>query len=219
MRKYIHFLMIAIYFNAVRGSNYKTWDNYMANSLVPQYIKDQAGYLMECIGARIGMSYSCTSSSASMSNAVSFLRNCGFQSYSLGGYNYNSVINLLNTARPVLAMGYSSKIAHKFLGITIYTTYEHGHAWVIDGYLNRRRYIQKIVETWNSTTGALVSSSTTGYYEYWQMLHNNWGWSGSRNGYFTQGSFNSNNIEESSGTRSNEEYNYQYKREIYYVSR
>jgi hypothetical protein len=214
------------YLNSVNGSNYKTWLGYMSSStlVTPQFVQNQVARLMERIGVKVGMSYSCNSSGASSNDAISYLKNIGYNSIYTGAvdYSYNTVITALNIGWPVYAKGYSKKIAHKFLGITIYYTYEGGHAWVIDGYLNRRRYVQKIYETWNSSTGALVSTTTTGYYDYWQMLHNNWGWGGFRNGYFTQGSFNASQDPDvdSNTTKGGEEgtpCNFQFDRQVYVI--
>jgi hypothetical protein len=164
------------------------------------------------------MEYSCEGSGAWPENAISFLKNYGYQGGNKMEYDYNTVIASLNNWQPVMANGFATKITtvYKFLGITYRTTttYRSGHTWVIDGYLNKRRYVQKIAETWNRNTSALISTTTTGYYEYWNLLHNNWGWNNNKNGYFTQGSFDSNNMAENSATKGTEG-NYQFKKEIF----
>lgn len=202
------------YDNGLKGKNYKTWPGYMSSSTLttPQIVQDQVARLMERIGAHIGMKYDCSSSGTESSDAISFLKSCGYKSVIPWeiDYDYDMVIAALNVGWPVLAGGYTTKVT--FLGITIY--YEGGHEWVIDGYLNRRRYVQKIYETWNSGSGALVSTTTTGYYEYWKLLHHNWGRGGTYNGYFTEGSFNSHYSDAGSETRGGEAGNYQYNVEI-----
>jgi hypothetical protein len=94
---------------------------------------------------------------------------------------------------------------HNFLGITIYTTFHNCHAWVIDGYMRRRKTLNGV------------------NFDY-SYIHNNWGWYGKggsavgstgSNGYFPIGVFNSNLTPLSSGTtKSNQPFNYQYSIKI-----
>lgn len=83
------------------------------------------------------------------------------------------------------------------------TRYKEGHAWVIDGYLNRRRKVE-IQEN-----GKVVQS----YYQYEQLVHCNYGWNGSKDGYYNNAAFDTN---KGPVTRSGESYNYQFKLETLY---
>jgi hypothetical protein len=60
-----------------------------------------------------------------------------------------------------------------------------GHAWVVDGYIDRSRTIRKV----KTSTGAVVSSTV----ENEVLVHCNWGWHGTCNGYYVSGIFNTKN--------------------------
>jgi len=195
------------------GKNYKTWTGYMEDGPygAPSAVKNQVARLMERIGANVGMSYDCDGSGADSDDAISFLNRLGYQCSPKQDYNYNTVINALNTGWMIYARGKWEE----------YTTWiffkEHrgGHAWLIDGYLNRSRQVQTIYERRNMATGALMSSYTVYSYEYSKLLHNNWGWGGSKNGYFIESAFfNSNLTGEDSSTKSDADGNFQYQKRI-----
>lgn len=187
----------------------------------------QVSRLMERIGDHVKMKYREGGSGTTSKEAILFLSKCGYTTdhshtalLFTGGfedYNYNNVIGSLNNYRPVYAKGYTKKIKHKALGITVSTSYEGGHAWIIDGYLNQRQAKTVQVTVRRKSSGMLVSQTTTVTYSYANYLHHNWGWNGDHNGYFVEGSYNSNDKRfESNGptTRSAENYNFQYKKNI-----
>lgn len=77
------------------------------------------------------------------------------------GYDEDLVIKSLENGCPV----FMSAIAKVF----------SGHAWVIDGYMKRKRV---------ASTGSITDRQT--------LVHCNWGWHGKCNGYFTSGVFKTN---------------------------
>ena len=85
------------------------------------------------------------------------------------GYNESKVEDMLRNDNPVFIAAIS--------GLT------NGHAWVIDGYLDRSRDIKNY-----NSSGVLVSSTT----ENQKLMHCNFGWNGYCNGYYTSGIFNLN---------------------------
>jgi hypothetical protein len=197
----------------------------------PQYIKTEAARLMERIGANINTSYNCIENGGSSSNlsaCIKLLQKCGYKySFSIGStpfgfdYDYNTITASLNKNQPILARGDSYKTTKKYLwGLITSTSYSGGHAWVIDGYLKRRQTVTVKVELISRSTGKTLSRSISTTYNYANYLHNNWGWSGIDNGYFINGSFNSNHVDLPSTTKSGEEGNFQYRIEIYpYIAR
>jgi hypothetical protein len=78
------------------------------------------------------------------------------------GYEDNQIKNMLNASKPVFVAAIS--------GIF------NGHAWVVDGYIDRSR-IKKTIQT---ATGNEISSET----ENQLLVHCNWGWEGKGNGYY-----------------------------------
>ncbi|MBP5572084.1 MAG: C10 family peptidase [Bacteroidales bacterium] len=91
-------------------------------------------------------------------------------------YNADSVRLYLNTG-PVLGSGYDKR-SQNWLGIY---EYDGGHAWVFDQCYNRKRPVMVYDSNWNIITGQ------------WQVdhvLHINWGWGGSFNGYYANSRFN-----------------------------
>ncbi len=202
-------------FNWDELNKYKRANNFINNA--PDSIKKQVANLMQQIGKGVGMNYGCDKSSANTINAVHFLKQHGFLvslSFLMAGgmetktmlinYNSNEAIASMNRKEPLIVKGCSKKINHKFLGFTIYTSYDGCHAWVIDGYLKRR--------TTTDIYDPITMNVTEINSKVEEYIHNNWGWNGYQNGYFKSGVFNSApgpNIS-SSGTKSSENGNYQY---------
>lgn len=83
------------------------------------------------------------------------------------GYSEAKVINMLQNDNPVFIASISGVFG--------------GHAWVIDGYINRSREIKGY-----NSAGTLVKTST----ETQSLMHCNFGWQGACNGYYTSGIFN-----------------------------
>ena len=180
------------------------WDQ--RNRLNPEQIwfRDNVSFLMRRIGHHVKMNYGCTESGASMSNAIAFLRWVGYTSDNERDFNTVAVVASLNLNRPVLISGFSTR--NTFLGITV--SRRDGHAWVVDGHLRLHRVTTTTVRTYQcfGTHRLLIDSFTTPpIHQSTTFLHNDWGWDGSKNGFFVAGSFNSNETPVfGSGTRGNE---------------
>jgi len=150
-----------------------------------QPILDQVANLMQQIGKGVGMIYGCSGSKANSGDAINFLKKLGFSVGGLVSYNSTNAINSIKRR-------------------AIYTTHDGCHAWVIDGYMKRRK----------------TSNGVNFDYHY---IHNNWGWYGGDNGYYSSGVFNSNLDPNFSSERtksseeieeSSEQYNYKYDIEM-----
>ena len=126
----------------------------------------------------------------------------GLNATKLADYSVSPIISAIKSNKLVYARGNSGR--KKFLGITV--SYTGGHAWVYDGYVS-------------ASSGGAISN----------LLHCNWGWGGSKDGYYISGAFNTNNYAEiydwevtkSSGEGQDEgnEGNFQYNLEYSIVSR
>jgi hypothetical protein len=176
----------------------------------------------------VDMDYSCDESKAQTGDAVSWLRNIGYTGGNEEDFSESSTLSSLNSNRPVLVKGYDTKVNHKILGITLWSTYERGHSWVMDGYLRNKRLVTVYVTTTSveelpltRATGkplALITTTTTStYYQYSPYyIHNNWGWNANHNGYFASGAFDAvdGKLFESN-TKSNDLYNFQWENKIY----
>ncbi len=183
----------------------------------PAAVKNQIGSLFQVIGKGVKMNYGCEGSSAYTEDAVDFLKKQGYKSGGLQDFDKNIVVASLLKKRPLLAEGFSFmntntktiKKEKKFLGITYLTTYttktdttySSGHSWVMDGLLRRE------MKTTIKSDGKITE--TTNILDY---VHNNWGWKGSRNGFFSIGTFNSNRAPNfMSNTKAGEEHHFQYQ--------
>ncbi|MDR1225879.1 MAG: C10 family peptidase [Prevotellaceae bacterium] len=157
------------------------------------------------------------------------LKNCGYTTDGVCGYSYDKVISSLKNNRPVLAGGYATKVKHVFLGINWYTSYEGGHEWVIDGYLNQRQpvtvtvtrsvtgsILQPLTRALSTTTmlSTITTTTTTTTYNYSKYLRINWGWSGDDNGFYAAGCFDKYATRLNSNTKSSDPDNFQYANEI-----
>ena len=164
-------------------------------------------YLKLGLSNNLDVSYAVDGSSAYDSNVPRAFVNCGFSSGgSMQSYNFNTIYNVISS-RPVYVSGKSIKkvTVKKFLGITISTTtdYEPGHAWVIDQVLTRVRDKNKY------ENGILTSTSQ----EYEHLVHCNFGWAGTDNGFYYSGHFDTNAGPETKSTTTTTygtKYFYQY---------
>lgn len=66
--------------------------------------------------------------------------------------------------------------------ISAYRSEKKGHAWVIDGFVKRKKKYETIKTYAN---GSITSSISYGAEQ--SLLHCNWGWGGTHNGYFVMG--------------------------------
>lgn len=189
----------------------------------PSTIKNNVARLLERIGSHVDMEYKCEASSADSDDAVNWLKSLGFAGGEKSGYDFQRVKNSLSSRRIVYANGYSSQIKHKFLGITIYTTYKGGHAWNYDGYLQQKQKMETIVVLKSTGQPAGRGTQPVISYTYRDLVHVNWGWGGYNNGYYASGVFDANQdpVTSSSTKSSTEEeeegtaHNYQYNLNVY----
>lgn len=174
--------------------------------------KTDIAKIFRTIGDNIGMKWGLSKdggSGAYVSNAPKHFSKMGYKnSGRYGGYDFNRIITSTMNGIPVIMSGYAIAETYTyrkwFLGKKRKgTRYKEGHAWVIDGYLNRRRKVE-IQEN-----GKVVQS----YYQYEQLVHCNYGWNGSKDGYYNNAAFDTN---KGPVTRSGESYNYQFKLETLY---
>lgn len=150
----------------------------------------------------LNMDYQVDGSGAYSDDVPRTFVNCG---YTNGGYNedynYDRLYNIISS-RPAYISGKSKKIDHKFLGITVSTSYSGGHAWVVDQILTRTR------KKYTYSDGVKISTTT----QYEHLVHCNWGWDGSCNGYYYSSQFDTNEgpVTRAGETGSQRDYYYQY---------
>lgn len=166
----------------------------------------QIARLYEQLGLtkNLDMSYAVDGSSASFSNIVRTLKNFGYSNGgTCEGYNESKVFSELKAGYAVLASAYAKKTVtkKKFLGITVktITTYSRGHAWVLDRIMSRSRTI-------TNYNNGVVSSRTT---ETQYLVHCNWGWGSTDNGYYFSGVWNA-DIGDVTTRSEDTSYNFQY---------
>lgn len=184
----------------------------MASEVIPftvNYIDDMP------IGEDIGAIYEPDATKADTGDAYNWLLNNGYTGNGSQGYNTTAVLNSLDISCPVLIRGYATKETESFLGITYNTYYKDGHAWVIDGYqqLNRQRHFT--ITAVNKKTGQEHIVRNEYYTENITLLHNNWGWGGYLNNWFTAGNFNTGDPSNLVITRSSVYPSYKYELTIY----
>lgn len=171
--------------------------------------------LMQQLGLKenLDISYGTNSSGAKSENIIRTLKSFGYsQPGRITDYKTSEVIEDLKMGYGVLICGYSSKTVTRFLGIKVKTKYSGGHQWLAHGLLERRREIKRY-----NISGNYISST---YESQWYPLCN-WGWGGSRDGYYLSAAFDANNgcsfYESESSSRSGDfvdgttDYNYQFK--------
>lgn len=139
-------------------------------------------YLKLGIPENLDMSYNITGSGAYDSNVPRTFENFGYTS---GGQNESYDYDLLYEKigeGPAYISGYSHQTTKTFLGITVRIEYEGGHAWVIDEILEQRRQCIKYINGEKKSTQMQSR----------RLVHCNFGWNGSFNGYYYSANFNTN---------------------------
>lgn len=141
----------------------------------PYYI----GLAIREIGRGVNMSYGKDGSHPSIwpfdDNTVDYLKKCGYKSRK-HGFNTNLAISELRNNRPVIVSGYKKGFAD------ILPNWTKGHTWVCDGFdklisdMSCLPY-EVLYETGLSQNPILVTN----------YLHFNWGWNGSKNGWYING--------------------------------
>lgn len=134
----------------------------------------------------LDMSYATSGSGAHDSTIPRTFKNFGYTSGgSIESYNYDEIYSTV-AVRPVYISGKAKKkvTTKTILGITVSTTtsYQEGHAWVIDQTMTRTRYKKIYVD------GEYQDKTQ----EYEHLVHCNFGWDGTDNGFYYSKQFNTN---------------------------
>ncbi|QFQ11676.1 hypothetical protein C7Y71_000785 [Pseudoprevotella muciniphila] len=117
---------------------------------------NEVACLMRYLGTCITVDYGVTSG-AQKEDATNFLKVKGLNVSKWADFKESRIINTLSQNYIMFGSGYGER--KKIAGITY--KYTKGHVWIYDGYLNATKD--------NNTLN---------------MVHCNWGWNGTRNGYY-----------------------------------
>ena len=143
----------------------------------------QVAALLRKIGDKIGNSWGLEGTGARTERIPGLLREMGYRhTPGITSYDTDGIISSIAQNRPAILEGYSE---HRKKGWFIFKrdVYSSGHDWIVDGFLRQERTVKKILKK----TNAVVETKT----ESRILLHCNWGWNGSYNGYFNPGVFDS----------------------------
>ncbi len=124
--------------------------------------------LLKSVGVAVGMNYGVLGSGAPSEHAAACLAQYGYSNVSLVEYDFERVCQMLDKKYPVYISATDTE-NHK------------GHAWVIDGYTFQWRTIEIV----NPVTNVAIEYRA----EYRNLLHCNFGWGGSNDGYYLEGIF------------------------------
>lgn len=172
---------------------------------------DMIAELMYVLGLpeNLDMDYDVSGSGAYDSAVPRTFENFGYVS---GGSNQSYNFSELRDAaqyRPIYVSGCSKKIVTKtiILGITVNTTttYDNGHAWVIDQVMTRGRNKYTYIEGYRQPGAER---------DYQTLVHCNFGWSGADNGYYYSAKFDTNEgpvTRKTTTTETGIDYYYQYQ--------
>ena len=162
--------------NEDRAGAYRTWTDEMGNA--PAHIKQMCTDILWHIGDDVNMNWG-TTSYAYSSDARLLLSRLGFSTppEPNNGPNYTKSIveNSIKNHRPVFIQGGCYLLEG--------TNFSDGnHAWLIDGYLEQR--------WWDYFR---IDHHIYEIEKFRDFFHNNFGWSGDDNGFYTCGLFDANN--------------------------
>ncbi len=158
------------------------WNSKLSNSQ-KEVFKWQVSHLFRSIGNKLGNDWGIEETGASTGDVRKVLKSMGYSNApGLSEYDCTGVVASIIRGRPVIMSG---KAERKKKGWWIFSTtvYKKGHAWICDGYMVQERIKYKIKKSNN----AIVSSQR----ETRVLLHCNWGWYGTNNGYFVPTVFDS----------------------------
>ena len=154
--------------------------------------------LVHDIGLLVNMTYGQNSSGTYYENVEDALQSYGYNYLIDHSAIFDSIKVDIDNERPVYMQGARQSTNN---GETIY----YGHAWVVDGVAIKSLYLER-----NHGGGSSIVKLTQ------NLIHCNWGWNGSNNGYFIIGAFenryNLNNDGIESGFRPYNYYNYVYRK-------
>ena len=192
--------------NYTYNGRYFNWDlmrnhiNSYTNSYSNAYTMIGELYYQLGLPANLDVTYDAVNGSgAACENIPRTFEHFGYTSGgSVVSYNFDEIFDVIST-RPVYVSGYSFKTVvpiYNIFGIQVGSRdeYTSGHAWVIDQVLERSRY---------KLDGGIMTRALIKETEY--LVHCNFGWSGSCNGYYYSGIFNTNDGPVVTRTETNSE--------------
>lgn len=198
--------------NGTSGSAILNWSRIMADcertggylspSTTPQSI-DEIAHLCRYLGVAFNANYKIdkkhpekNSTGVGEDKPIDWFNKWGgLKATKLAKYDENRIISAIQSGNPVYGRGNSGK--RKFLGIRV--SWKGGHAWIYDGYI----YATKD----NNPQ---------------KLIHCNWGWGGSCNGFYLSKVFNTNlepEIKDYEISRSGESGNYRYNLEYSIINK
>ena len=181
-----------------------------SSGLLNDYYKYQVSCLLYYIGKNINMEYGCEGSGTTSSDALSYMKNIGYIIGGASDYDFDKIKLFLDNKKPVVMTGFENQ-RNRFLG-TIYT-YSGGHTWIVDGYSTT--ILQDYYYVTSSTEVLFCEAVSTKYDN--TLLHINWGWNGTGDGYYAAGCFDTNNAFSYDSFIPKDRPNFRYKIMQYYV--
>lgn len=192
------------------------WDLIISNIYL-NYSEETLSTLHRDLGLphNLNMSYTPNGSYATSANVPRTLRAYGYQSSDLCDYNWETIKSEISAQRPVYVRADCIKVVETtprflFWGGETSVSYRGGHAWVLDGIRTMKRKITAI----DRYTRTIQSTS----YETKELVHCNFGWRGTDNGYYLSKAFNAakgpEKLRAGKTTTHGEEDNFQYNHQI-----
>lgn len=181
---------------------------------------DMIGRLFEQISLpyNLDMQFGLSGSGAYLYNVPRTMTNLGFSNPGTyyGYYDTEEVKQALLDFYPVLVTGYAYATTRsgpseqdEYLGICVdksSISYSSGHTWLVDQLIRMSR----------SVTITSADGKTTEYTEEKELIHCNFGWSGSSNGLYYSGAFDTRNGRVEPLNTTGTAGNYQYYMQTYY---
>ena len=166
------------------------WNSILSTPMLfnssPSADKEAVSALMEVIGNKVKMNYTCTSSGAYSSDVPRALYDMG---YTCDNFNYLFPSNTLQDYD-------TRKVCEKLISFPVYVSgadpsRDVGHAWVIDGDRYKSRPYLEVWDVYDIDMNLVRTESRPIYYESnYSDVHCNWGWGGNWDGFFVSGVFN-----------------------------
>ncbi len=151
---------------------------YNWGAMAYNYPTDMTVKLLTEIGKKVGMEYRPEGSSATTSAACNAFRQYGYTQAKITGHSPVKVISELIGSHPVMMRGTNARS-------------DVGHAWVCDGFKETRSYevgelmvLDRFSDARIPEYNMVYNNNLNSTIELVRYFHMNWGWGGSKDGYF-----------------------------------
>lgn len=170
------------------NGKYLNWTLLLSDNYDKENFKNSVSEYVHTVGTMLKTRYTTTGSYANTSDGITLLKQFGYSTNPLSTFSFINIKKSIDNNRPVIMVGYTSE--------------KEGHAWLADGYAQKKFKVTQVSEyevgnynDRNSIYKPKLETITSTYYSTTNYIHYNWGWGNEHTnyGYYSENVFNNNN--------------------------